>query len=146
MSAHRLEFVKTFVGKEFTASPSPYSHWLKGVLKHIDQNSLSVDYLVRQDMTNPMGILHGGVISGMIDDCMGLLLFMQPIENFCPTIGLNVDFFASAPQGETVTVKVQIVKLGKTIVNIRGEVFNKDGKLLAQSTSNCAFSSVKIPF
>ena len=30
MENQRLEHIQSFVGKQFTGSPSPFAHWLKG--------------------------------------------------------------------------------------------------------------------
>lgn len=44
-------------------------------------------------MTNPVGMLHGGVTSAMIDDCMGVNFFILGLEYFYATINLHVEFF-----------------------------------------------------
>jgi uncharacterized protein (TIGR00369 family) len=145
METQRLKFVQGFIGKQFTGSPSPFAHWLNGKVISVEEKAVEFQFMVRKEMTNPVGMLHGGVISGMIDDCMGVNFFILGLEYFYPTINLNVEFFNPASEGETVIVKTQIIKQGKTIINIKADVINENNmKLVAQATSNLVVSSIKI--
>ena len=71
----QLEVLQEHVGKEFTASPSPYMKWLKPIVLKAEQGQLSFQYIVRKEMTNPMGTLHGGVTSSIVDDIIGATMF-----------------------------------------------------------------------
>lgn len=147
MKNSKLDFLKSFIGDYFTGSASPFAHWLRGKVISVEEKSIEFQFLVRKDMTNPVGMLHGGVTSGMIDECIGLNCIILGLENFYPTINLNVEFFNPAMEGDTVLVKTQLVKQGKTIINIKADVFNeKNGKLVAQATSNMVYSPIKITF
>ncbi len=142
----RLQYIKSLIGKPFSGSASPFGHFLKGEVLAADEKSTEIKFRVRKDMTNPVGTLHGGVTSAMIDDCMGVTFFVLGLEYFYPTINLNVDFFHAAFEGDDVRVKTRVVKQGKTVINLKAEVFNADEKLLAQATSNIAVSDIKITF
>ena len=144
MENSRIKHLQSFIGKHFTDSLSPYAHWLNGIVVAGDEKSVEFEFLVRKDMTSPFGMLHGGVLCGMIDDCMGINFLNLGIEHFYPTINLNVEFFRSAKEGETVYVKTQVVKLGKTIINIKAEVLNGQQKMLASAASILAVSNIKI--
>ncbi|HMC02236.1 MAG TPA: PaaI family thioesterase [Flavobacteriaceae bacterium] len=145
MENKRLQLVQSFVGKPFSGSPSPFAKWLNGTVVSVDENSVEFQFDVRKEMTNPVGMLHGGVISGMIDDCMGVTFFILGLEYFYPTINLNVEFFSSAKEGETITVQTKVVKQGRTIINLKAEVMNEEQKAIAFATSNLAVSQIKIP-
>ena len=97
-------------------------------------------------MTNPIGMLHGGIIAAMIDDCVGVTFFILGLKNFYPTINLYVDFFNPVSEGKTVLVRTQVVKQGKAIINMKAEDLNDRHKLLEQATSNLELSTIKIPF
>jgi acyl-coenzyme A thioesterase 13 len=146
MENERLKKLQSFIGKHFTGSPSPYAHWLKGKVLAASEKSVEFQFTVRKEMTNPVGMLHGGVISGMIDDCMGVTFFILGLEYFYPTINLNVEFFSAAKEGETVQVRTHVIKQGKTIINIKADMLNDSGRILASATSNLAVSNIKIPF
>jgi uncharacterized protein (TIGR00369 family) len=145
MENQRLKHLQSFVGKYFTESPSPFAHWLKGKVISVEEKTIEFQFIVRKEMTNPVGMLHGGVISGMIDDCMGVNFFILGLEYFYPTINLHVEFFNPASEGETVLVKTQVIKQGRTIINIKADVINENNKkLVAQATSNLVVSSIQI--
>lgn len=140
----RLLELESFLGKTFEGSPSPFAHWLGGKVMAVSLDAIAFEFTVRRDMTNPAGMLHGGGMAGMIDDCIGVNFFILGLEYFYPTINLNIDFLSGAKEGENVLVKTQVMKQGKTIINLRAEVVNQNGKLLALATSNLAISATKI--
>ena len=139
----RLTFLQSNIGKIFDGS-SPFAQWLQGKVVTASIDSVEFEFTVRHDMTNPVGMLHGGVIAGMIDNCMGVNFYVLGLEYFYPTINLNIEYFVGAKEGESVLVKTQVVKQGRTIINLRAEVINQQGKTLAFATSNLAVSSIKI--
>ncbi|UII31158.1 PaaI family thioesterase [Fulvivirga ulvae] len=146
MDNNRLKLLKQYIGKPFSGSPSPFAKWLDGIVISASEKSVEFQFTVRKEMTNPVGMLHGGVISGMIDECIGVTFFVMGLEYFYPTINLNVEFFSAAQEGDTVRVQTQVVKQGKTIINIKADMLNESGKILASATSNLAVSGIKIPF
>lgn len=147
MENKRLQLLKAFIGKPFSGSPSPFAKWLNGTVVSVNDKSIEFKFIVRKEMTNPVGILHGGVISSMIDDCIGVNFMILGLEHFYPTINLNVDFFNPAFENNTVLVKTELIKLGKTIIHFNAVVINQNNnKLVAKASSNLAVSSTKIPF
>jgi uncharacterized protein (TIGR00369 family) len=146
MENQRLKFVQSFAGKQFTGSPSPFANWLSGKVISASEEWVEFEFAVRKEMTNPVGMLHGGVISGMIDECMGVNFMCLGLEYFYPTISLNVDFFNAVKEGEKVIVRSQVIKKGKTIINIKATVLNESLRLVAQASSNLAASDIKILF
>ena len=79
----RLLFLQSFIGKELSGSPSHYMNWLKPVVLSAERGELIFSYLVRKEMTNPAGLLHGGVTAGIIDDLIGATVY---------TLGLSSAF------------------------------------------------------
>ena len=63
MANQALEFFQANIGQTFAQSPSPLSRWLGGILLQAEEGMLEASFVVRQEMTNPMGTLHGGTIS-----------------------------------------------------------------------------------
>ncbi len=145
MENKRLQLLQSFIGKPFSGSPSPFARWLNGTVISVDENSVEFEFTVRKEMTNPIGMLHGGVTSSMIDDCIGVNFMILGLENFYPTINLSVDFFNSASENDTVLVRTELIKLGRTVINFNAVVINQnDGKLVAKASSNQVISSIKI--
>src|SRR4051812_9982997 len=91
-----LEVLKSYIGKEFTASPSPFSSWLKPVVLAAEEGKLTFQFQVRKEMTNPIGTLHGGVTAAIIDDIIGTTFFSYNEEYFYITLNNVIDYFATA--------------------------------------------------
>nr|WP_314896369.1 PaaI family thioesterase [uncultured Flavobacterium sp.] len=141
---NQLEVLQEHVGKEFTASPSPYMKWLKPIVLKAEQGQLSFQYTVRKEMTNPMGTLHGGVTSSIVDDAIGATMFSFNEDCFYTTVNLVVDYFAPAREGDLIIADTSIVKKGKQMINAQCEIWNEDKtRLIARGYSNLLKITIK---
>ncbi len=136
MSNPIVQFLQGQVGKSMTESPSPLARWLNGTFREVKEGELTVDFTIREDMTNPLGITHGGAVSAMLDEIIGIAVYSLHNEAPYATVNLNVDFLASSRPGETVTVKAKVIRKGRNIAHAEGHMYNAAGKLLAKATSN----------
>ena len=133
----RLLVFKSFIGKEVDQSPSHFMNWLKPILISAERGELHCSYVVRKEMTNPYGMLHGGITAGIIDDLIGATVFVLGLNHRYTTVNNNIDYFAPAKEGDTITAKTTIVKHGKTIINLQCEVFlPSKNRLIAKGYSN----------
>lgn len=133
----RLEQLKTFIGKEFTASPSPFMLWLKPVVLTAEKGHLIFEYTVRAEWLNPIGYLHGGVTASIIDDILGATMFSLGESSFYTTINNVIDYFSLAKQDEKIIAETCIIKKGTQFVNAQCEIWNGNRtKLIARGTSN----------
>jgi uncharacterized protein (TIGR00369 family) len=134
-----LEFFQKSIGLEANqGSPSPFGQWLNGIIREAEEGRLVVDFKVRPDFTNPAGMIHGGVYAGIFDEVIGMTTFTLGRPEFFAAINLNVDFLRPSKIGETITVKSQVLRAGKSILHIQAELWGEDGKLRAKATSNLA--------
>jgi uncharacterized protein (TIGR00369 family) len=133
----RLLVFKSFIGKEISESPSHFMNWLKPTLISAEKGELHCSYVVRKEMTNPYGIVHGGITAGIIDDLIGATIFVLGLNNRFTTVNNNIDYFATAKEGDIITAKTAVIKQGRTIINLQCEVFlpSKD-RLIAKGYSN----------
>lgn len=132
-----LTIMKSFMGKEFSASPSPFMRWLNPVLKKVESGTLEFEYQVREEWLNPVGNLHGGVTAAIIDDVLGATMFSLNEEFFYTTINNVIDYFSVAKAGETIIAKTRIIKKGKQFVNAECEIWNAgETRLIAKGYSN----------
>ena len=136
MDNPRLDWLKAHIGKSTKNSPSPFAHWLDGILEEVEFGQLSIRFKVRPDMTNPHGMLHGGVIAGMLDDVIGTTVASLNKEQPFVSINLSVDFVQAARVSDEVIAKAKVLRNGRTVVYLQGELYNASGKLLASATSN----------
>jgi uncharacterized protein (TIGR00369 family) len=146
MSNPTLQWMQARIGQELTDSPSPLSRWLRGTLVRAEEGELAVRFTVREEMTNPMGVLHGGMVSAIIDDVIGVTVFSLHHAFFYTTVNLNIDFLSSARAGSTVTAQSRIVRQGRNIIHAECQLLGEEGKLLAKGASNLLVTQIPKPF
>ena len=137
-----IDFFRNNIGKASAEiSPSPFGRWLNGTLIEVEEGSLTMEFIVRKDMCNPGGIMHGGVAIGMMDDIIGMTTFLMQNQAFYSTVNLNTDFLYSAKPNEKLIVKSKIVRIGKKIAHAEGEICNEAGQIIAKCTTNLVVTS-----
>jgi acyl-coenzyme A thioesterase 13 len=145
MTNQVLDYFTSNVGKNAAEmSPSPLGRWLNGKLIAVEEGSLTVEFEIRDEMTNPGKILHGGVTASMLDDVMGMTVFSLGRESFYSTINLSIDYLLSAKAGDIIFVKSKVIRAGKTVVNMECEARNTEHKIIAKCTSNLVTTGVKM--
>lgn len=131
-----LTLLQKHIGQDLSNSPSPLGSWLNGTVRAVEKGMLEVEFTVRQEMLNPAQILHGGAISAMMDEVMGISVATLGNEGFYSTINLQVDFLSACKLGDKILVKSIVIREGKTIINTACTVTNSEGKLVAKGGSN----------
>ncbi len=127
-------------------NPNPITTWLDGTLMKASAGSITAEFTVREDQCNHAQVMHGGIITTILDEIMGMTLITLEIEHLYVTINLHVDFLFGAKAGEKVTAVSEVFRVGKKIANVEAKLYNAEGKLLAKSTSNLAATSIPVQF
>jgi acyl-coenzyme A thioesterase 13 len=132
-----LKYIKdTYEGKEVKESRSPAGNWLGITLEHIDKGHAVLSMSVRQEMTNPYGNIHGGMMSLVIDEAIGWAVVSMDTEQHYTSLTLNLDFLYAVKQGERLRADARVLRVGKKIINVECHVYNMEGKILARANSN----------
>lgn len=132
-----LSLFESLVGKDSSKSISPLTKWLNPILLSAKPGILEFEYIIREEMTNPMGTLHGGTTAAIIDDAVGAAVYSLGKPNFYTTVNLAVDYFASAKAGDTIIAITSIVKNGNQIINTSCEIWNADrSRMIAKGQTN----------
>jgi len=140
-----LAIFKSLVGKDSSESVSPLMRWLNPNLVSAEEGELEFLYTVREEMTNPMNILHGGTTAAIIDDAIGAAVFSLGNSHAYTTVNLVVDYFASAKAGDKIFAKTSIIKKGNKIMNAQCEVWNEDySRMIAKGHSNLIKTAVEL--
>lgn len=138
-----LDYLQSIKGHILENSPSPLSVWLKGKLTDVSYGKASVEYIVRKEMTNPLGTLQGGMYTAMMDDALGVAVYSLGKDKFYTTVSFYVDYLESAVEGEAITVTAEVVRQGNTMVNVEMWVTNRNSKLIAKGNSNLVSKTVE---
>ncbi|MFA0962525.1 PaaI family thioesterase [Roseivirga sp. BDSF3-8] len=139
-----LDFLTSHIGTEITKSPSPFGNWLGGTIISAEAGEVVREFIVRSDMLNPLGTLHGGVTAAMMDDVLGMTVYSLNQPNVQVTVNLNVDYFLPARAGDVLRVKGEVVRDGRRLINAFVNVYNEDERLVARGTSNLMKSEMPV--
>lgn len=94
---------------------------------------------IRPDHLNGNGLLHGGVVSTLLDACMARVFFLGlPKEEmdklkYGVTVEMKISFLRSTGEGYVYALGT-CLKRGKTLCNTEGELFDDKGNLLAKAS------------
>ena len=142
----RLDFFRSRIGYDMSDSLSPFGRWLNGTLKAVEVGKMVADFHVREEMTNPAGVLHGGAASALLDDLIGAMVFTLDREYAYTSVNLSIDFLHAAPVNTTITASAEVVRAGKNIIHCEGRIMAVDGRLIAKCATNLIQTSLKLPF
>ena len=132
-----LNWIKeTFEGKEVTDSRSPAGNWLRFTLERVSKGEAVLNVLVRPEMTNPYGNIHGGMMSLVIDEAIGWAVVSLDSELHYTSLTLNIDFLFAIKEGGRLRAESKVLRNGKKITNVECHVYDMEGKILARGNSN----------
>ena len=141
----RFDYFHSQIGQNMAQSVSGVSRWLNGTLRVVELDRMVADYLIRADMVNPVGVLHGGAASAILDDLCGMLVFTLGREYAFTSVNLSMDFLNPARQGEILTAETRIIRAGRNIIHVEGRISNAEGKLIAKCSTNLVQTGLKLP-
>jgi len=84
---------------------------------------------------NKGGVAHGGIYSLLLDMALGgALVSLLPVEEWCATTQLNISFISAARPGEEITASGNVVKRGKNVAHLAGQITTEAGRVVATAT------------
>jgi acyl-coenzyme A thioesterase 13 len=144
MVAKLLEMLREMQGKVIEDSRSPAGNWLTPRLERIEKGKAEMSVLIRKEMCNPFGNIHGGMMSLVIDEAIGWAIVSLEAQQHYTSVSLNIDFLYAAAEGERITAIAEIIRQGKKIINAEVRVFNEHGVLLSKATSNLVSTGMQL--
>ncbi len=124
----------------------PFNKMLGLQLDYLDTEHVTMNFAMKEDLIGNFmhGILHGGVISSVLDMAGGMVVMAAavarhqdaPIEDLatiigkCSTIDIQTSFI-SPGKGEVFIAKAWLIKSGHNISFARMELRNQDDSLIA---------------
>ena len=130
--------LKAREGQYFTESLSKGGQWLNYRIVRVEPGEVDIEVLVRPEMTNPQGMIHGGMTALICDEVCGLAFYSTGQPTFYTTINLVIDYLYSAPEGTTLLAKGRVIRHGKKIANVACDILDPQNRLIARACSNLA--------
>jgi uncharacterized protein (TIGR00369 family) len=136
MSLAILQTLQSFIDQPFPEQAPPVPKWIGGILKKIEEGFAEMHIVVRPEMLNPLGMLHGGVQSMILDEVIGMTVAAMDKPYPAVSINLNVEFIGKAKGGDTIVAIAKSVRKGRQVIQMEGEIRLLDGTLVSKATSN----------
>lgn len=124
---------------------APASRYLGLEILEADKESrtVKVAFNAGPDLCNMWGGIQGGMVAAMLDDVMSLAVGLD-LEwgQISPTLELKVSMLNAARPGRIIGTG-RVIKRGKSVGFIEGELVDEEGRLLATGSSTATFVTLK---
>ena len=98
---------------------SPFSAHIGAKMEELREGYARLSIVLETRHTNPNGVMHGGVITTMMDSALGAAIGALRGEEASrsphATVEMNASFLAGARPGDRIVVEGRVLRLGKTI-------------------------------
>lgn len=91
---------------------------------------------VKEDYQSSPGVAHGGCLSALMDECMGLaaLSFAVTQKQICSTVEFKINYLTPAKVGEVLVGKASVDYIGKHLVVVSGSIEDEQsGRAVAKA-------------
>jgi 1,4-dihydroxy-2-naphthoyl-CoA hydrolase len=113
----------------------PFSRLLGGNIIEVSRDRVVAEVVVREDLTNRNGALHGGAVMAIADNLGGTATFINlPAGAGTTTIESKTNFFAAIPLGDTLRAECTPLHRGRTTMVWQTRITRSDGRLAALVT------------
>jgi uncharacterized protein (TIGR00369 family) len=86
---------------------------------------------------NPAGIIQGGFLAAMLDDCMGPAAWLKTGGTAMPlTMAMTVSYLAPARPGPQIG-EGWVVQLGRSTAHLGASLADAEGTMVAQAAATC---------
>ena len=95
---------------------------------------------------NPLGVVHGGILSTLLDSAMGCAVHttLAAGETYT-TLALDVKFVRPVVAGQgLVTAEASVIHAGRRTATAEARVVDEDGRLYAHATTTCLIARARL--
>ncbi|MEP0190362.1 MAG: PaaI family thioesterase [Erythrobacter sp.] len=120
-----------------TKSISPHTELLGSEFESWDPETLTATmrFTVKRDLITARGGVQGGLVAGYLDDVMGYAHVLSTDGELAPlTLELSMSLLKPVREGPLIG-KGRVVKAGRRVIYLEGELLSEDGEVLARATS-----------
>ncbi|MBV8747724.1 MAG: PaaI family thioesterase [Xanthobacteraceae bacterium] len=113
----------------------PFAKLVGISITHVSPERITAELLVRDELTNGRGILHGGAIMALADNLGGHATVVNLKPGFATTtIESKTNFFAALSTGDTAHAECTPLHRGRTTMVWQTRITRNDGRLAAVVT------------
>jgi uncharacterized protein (TIGR00369 family) len=113
----------------------PFAKFLGIKMVEITRDRVVAELVVREDLNNRFGIMHGGALMALADNCGGTAASANLKDGqTTTTIESKTNFFAAIPVGDTARAECTALHKGRTTMVWQTRITRNDGRLCALVT------------
>jgi 1,4-dihydroxy-2-naphthoyl-CoA hydrolase len=113
----------------------PFFRLLGGKIVEVTRDKVVAEVVVREELCNRNGGLHGGAVMAIADNLGGTATFINmPKGASTTTIESKTNFFAAIPIGDTLRAECTPLHRGRTTMVWQTRITRGDGRLAALVT------------
>jgi 1,4-dihydroxy-2-naphthoyl-CoA hydrolase len=114
------------------AQQPPFAKLMGLKIVEVTRDRVVAEVVVRGELTNRNGGLHGGAVMGIADNLGGTATFVNmPAGAGTTTIESKTNFFAAVPAGDTIRAECTPLHRGRTTMVWQTRIIRGDGRLAA---------------
>ncbi|MEL7444312.1 MAG: PaaI family thioesterase [Pseudomonadota bacterium] len=117
---------------------SPHSELLGSEFAGFDEESATATmrFTIKDQMTTWRGGVQGGLVAGYLDDVMGYAYVAATGGEQAPlNLEISMQLLGLIPRGATIIGKGRVVRGGRRVIFLEGELLSEEGQVLARATS-----------
>lgn len=106
-----------------------FTKWLGLHLDHIDEGRCQMHFTIRPDMSNGFGSVHGGILFSAADSAFAFACNSHGL--IAVALEASIHFLRPAHPDDKLTVKAELIFLGKRTGVYEIKIFNEHNELIA---------------
>jgi uncharacterized protein (TIGR00369 family) len=122
-------------GRDGLELPPPVFQFLGGrVMEYLPGEAIQCVYPVPSHYANPSGLVPGGVLTAMLDNCFSPLALLVT-HRACSSLNINTTFLrpVKADDGE-ITAEARVRAVTRSLLFLEGRLTNQEGRTAATAT------------
>jgi len=110
----------------------PFADFMGMRITHVSRDKVEAELVVREELHNRFGALHGGAVMALADNLGGTATMANlPPGGRTATIESKTNFFAGIPVGDTARAECTPLHRGRTTMVWQTRITRNDGRLCA---------------
>jgi 1,4-dihydroxy-2-naphthoyl-CoA hydrolase len=110
----------------------PFADFMGMKITHVSPDKVTAEMLVRDDLNNRNGTLHGGAVMALADNLGGTATMANlPQGGRTATIESKTNFFTAIPVGDTAHAECTPLHRGRSTMVWQTRITRNDGRLCA---------------
>jgi uncharacterized protein (TIGR00369 family) len=113
----------------------PFAALIGTTITHLSRDCVAAELIVREELGNRNGVLHGGVIMALADNLGGTATIANLAEGQrTTTVESKTNFFAAVAVGDTLRAECTPLHRGRSTMVWQTRITRGDGRLAALTT------------